>query len=953
MAERGSGPATAKGTRLSADVEPFVPKQQVIGAKWYESSPATLPRYLTTCYPFVQDPYVDRVHTSENGCNNLSQNFSELHSSYPDVSSRLSADYSLRYAYKQSSDSSLNLYAQTPLHCDDNCFSKHKYGGRGNKKKQLGQQDSTKEKPFLIQSSKETRTRKEWRNRGQNVNEAPEAGIGEQLQQPDAFGDNAAKGEDKQPNRCQNSKSKPIQKIQNESEPQTAITPEVVLSDFPVLQSPIMKQSSCDLRNSRVSSKVCEQSAKIWPSDVTTDMLFFGGPEVHTSTPEKPSPADSIDESLGTTQLPGLSNTSVKCSVPDSMTVTASTVAPPASSSSTATPSALSWARIVSQAPKKPVLSSAPPKISTRNVSQSNDDETKLKEAAGKVKKKKKKKKAKEPTAASEPNESKIIVQELPRFEDDEEFPDLASAIGSSDKANNVGQDKLFSHKQVTKPLLKPSLDEELVFSVANSHAIGGEQKLDLDQKPVQSLRKESFQEYVSSSPQKKAVEAPKKSGKKSKAPMQLDFGDMLAVLEQKQQEKKSKHTPKPIVLAVGGMFPLVSKETTASKRQPQNSGQEKVPHNPLDSSAPLVKRGKQREVPKAKKPTSLKKIILKEREERKQRRLLEEKGLNPSGCTIFSQALALDQDVNLDTQNGTAELNEDLANSAPSSPCQNLQPLSEKNSEGTCTESILMNPSRPKIHSRRFREYCSQVLSKEVDNYVTDLLKELVRFQDRLYQKDPIKAKKKRRIVMGLREVLKHLKLKKLKCVIISPNCERIQSKGGLDDALHTIIEVAREQEIPFVFALNRRALGRCVNKAVPVSVVGIFSYDGAENQFHQMIELTEEARNAYQDMLNSLEQELTAGEENSAEPLCNLTEDSTVALDRVTSQSFSEASEPEYVTTWKNLLKRQCNPNHSEAENTETSETLHCDSEEESGDSMQKFPKSVLDFECQAAIR
>lgn len=61
----------------------------------------------------------------------------------------------------------------------------------------------------------------------------------------------------------------------------------------------------------------------------------------------------------------------------------------------------------------------------------------------------------------------------------------------------------------------------------------------------------------------------------------------------------------------------------------------------------------------------------------------------------------------------------------------------------------------------------------------MTDLLKELVRFQDRLYQKDPVKAKAKRRLVLGLREVLKHLKLRKLKCVIISPNCEKIQAKG------------------------------------------------------------------------------------------------------------------------------------------------------------------------------
>lgn len=42
------------------------------------------------------------------------------------------------------------------------------------------------------------------------------------------------------------------------------------------------------------------------------------------------------------------------------------------------------------------------------------------------------------------------------------------------------------------------------------------------------------------------------------------------------------------------------------------------------------MKKGKQREVPKAKKPTALKKVILKEREERKQRRLLEEMGLVP-----------------------------------------------------------------------------------------------------------------------------------------------------------------------------------------------------------------------------------------------------------------------------------------------------------------------------------
>ncbi|XP_078252247.1 selenocysteine insertion sequence-binding protein 2-like isoform X1 [Rhinoraja longicauda] len=934
--------AHTKETRLSADVEPFVPKQQGVGVRWPESSSAPLPRYLTTCYPFVQDPYVDgqHLHTPENGSSQFSQNFTELHTSYPVMSSHLPVDYSLYYSYKQSADSALNPFAQTSLPSEDICSSKHKNSGssRGNKKKQPAQQDSEKKQSFLGQSSKEARSKKELRNQGQNINELPELSeTNEQLQRPDVFKDKITKNGNKHVNRYQHSKSKSLQKILNESELKTDITFKVASGDLPEIQSPASQQSSPDLRKSQELSKVYEQSAKVWPADDT-----------------------NVDKTLGTSRASGFPVNSEKCNVSGSTITTASSVALsslPVSSNTTS--SVLSWARIVSQAPKKPVFSSAPPKTPAHNVAQRHEDEIKVKETTGKVKKKKKKKKPKETDDTPKQIEPKITIQELPRLEDDEEFPDLASAVGTSDKTGKAVQNKFFAFCQVAD---KQCETGQPVLHVANSSGTGdGPARLDRDQKAIQVRRKESVQENRTISHLKNSMEVPKKSGKKSKIPMQLDFGNMLTVLEQKQQEKSSKHTPKPIVFAVGGAFPLVPKEPT-SKRLPQNSSQEKVPHNPLDSSAPLVKRGKQREIPKAKKPTSLKKIILKEREERKQRRLLEEKGLIPSSCGITSaqesRTLILDQNVTLDTQKELAELNdstEDLTNSTSSSPCQKLQPFSDtpKNPEEIWTKSILPNPSHQKIHSRRFREYCSQVLSKEVDTYVTDLLKELVRFQDRLYQKDPIKAKKKRRIVMGLREVLKHLKLKKLKCVIISPNCERIQSKGGLDEALHTIIEVAREQEIPFVFALNRRALGRCVNKAVPVSVVGIFSYDGAETQFHQMVELTEEARKAYQEMLNALEQELREDSRNSMEPVCNISEESIFALDVMTSQAFSEATEPEYVNTWRHLLKRQCNSNLSDTENTQTTVALHSDSEEETGDSVQDYPKSILDFECQTAIR
>lgn len=117
----------------------------------------------------------------------------------------------------------------------------------------------------------------------------------------------------------------------------------------------------------------------------------------------------------------------------------------------------------------------------------------------------------------------------------------------------------------------------------------------------------------------------------------------------------------------------------------------------------------------------------------------------------------------------------------------------------------------------------------------------------------------------------------------------------GGLDEALYTIINTCREQGVPFVFALSRKALGRCLNKAVPVSLVGIFNYDGAQvsnstlrkrvysikyqkcgvffcfffyyhswtrlffnpqDIYHKMIELSSKARRAYEVMVSNLEQ-------------------------------------------------------------------------------------------------
>ncbi|XP_021071081.1 selenocysteine insertion sequence-binding protein 2 isoform X2 [Mus pahari] len=453
--------------------------------------------------------------------------------------------------------------------------------------------------------------------------------------------------------------------------------------------------------------------------------------------------------------------------------------------------------------------------------------------------KKNKKKKEK-----SKPSYEVLTVQEPPRIEDAEEFPNLSVA---SERRHRGQSPKLHSKQQTQNDF--------------------------------------------------------KTSGKKSQVPVQLDLGGMLAALEkQQQQASHAKPSSRPVVFSVGAV-PVLSKDASLGERG-RRSSQMKTPHNPLDSSAPLMKKGKQREIPKAKKPTSLKKIILKERQERMQQRL-QESAVSLTVTSDDSQDVesgASNQTPSQDNPTGP-EKTEESVSSTPVVEGESEEPAgTEFQRDPEACQPTPDSATFPKIHSRRFRDYCSQMLSKEVDACVTGLLKELVRFQDRMYQKDPVKAKTKRRLVLGLREVLKHLKLRKLKCIIISPNCEKTQSKGGLDDTLHTIIDCACEQNIPFVFALNRKALGRSLNKAVPVSIVGIFSYDGAQDQFHKMVELTMAARQAYKTMLETMRQE-QAGEPGPQTPPSPSIQDPVQSTEEGTLVSTGE--EPHYIEIWRKHLE------------------------------------------------
>ncbi|KAM9860804.1 selenocysteine insertion sequence-binding protein 2-like isoform 2-T2 [Aulostomus maculatus] len=554
----------------------------------------------------------------------------------------------------------------------------------------------------------------------------------------------------------------------------------------------------------------------------------------------------------------------------------------------------------------------------------------------------------------SEPRQQPAVVTsteltpELLYFEDEEEFPDLATG-GTSQRSTKSESTPSQAHVQPKLPKnLLDNLPENSPINIVQTPipiTTNVPKRAKSQRKKALAAALATAQEYseISMEQQKLQEALTKAAGKKSKTPVELDLGDMLAALEKHQQAMKARQltNTKPLSLTVGTTTPFHGSGSTNLTSMLKGHQQPYLgPPNTLDSTAPRIKRGKERELPKVKRPTALKKIILKEREGKKGKTSVEQEssGQEEQGEESLNFTDDLSREPASQEENGLSVPSDASLSPASQNSPYSITPVSQGSPSSSGIGSPMASNAITKIHSRRFREYCNQVLSKDIDESVTLLLQELVRFQERVYQKDPTKAKSKRRLVMGLREVTKHMKLHKIKCVIISPNCEKIQAKGGLDEALYNVIAMAREQEIPFVFALGRKALGRCVNKLVPVSVVGIFNYSGAEGLFNRLVSLTEEARKAYKDMVSALEQEQAEEALKNDKKVPhhmghsrNHSAASAISFCSVFSEPISEVNEKEYETNWRSMVETSdaLEPAEAEASHPPPSTALHKDSE------------------------
>ena len=145
-----------------------------------------------------------------------------------------------------------------------------------------------------------------------------------------------------------------------------------------------------------------------------------------------------------------------------------------------------------------------------------------------------------------------------------------------------------------------------------------------------------------------------------------------------------------------------------------------------------------------------------------------------------------------------------------------------------------------PKIpNSGQPRSYASLIGNDEVIPLLYEMLGELMRLQ--LRSKDAKNANARRRLVLGLREVARGVRANKVTMIICANNLDEY---GVIDEKIQSIIDLAEEKEIPIIYELNKRKIGKAMGKTIKVSIVGIQNADGAQVQYKKLKRIFHHAR-------------------------------------------------------------------------------------------------------------
>uniref|UniRef100_M4C6Y3 Ribosomal protein eL8/eL30/eS12/Gadd45 domain-containing protein n=1 Tax=Hyaloperonospora arabidopsidis (strain Emoy2) TaxID=559515 RepID=M4C6Y3_HYAAE len=110
-----------------------------------------------------------------------------------------------------------------------------------------------------------------------------------------------------------------------------------------------------------------------------------------------------------------------------------------------------------------------------------------------------------------------------------------------------------------------------------------------------------------------------------------------------------------------------------------------------------------------------------------------------------------------------------------------------------------------------------------------------LAHLQGRAHTQNPRHSRRSRRFVLGMHEVRRGLLCSKIRLLVMAADQDECQV---LDDKRAELVSIAAKQGVPTLAPMNRRKLGRVLQKSVRVSCVGVYSVEGANDLFRQLLQ-------------------------------------------------------------------------------------------------------------------
>ena len=148
-------------------------------------------------------------------------------------------------------------------------------------------------------------------------------------------------------------------------------------------------------------------------------------------------------------------------------------------------------------------------------------------------------------------------------------------------------------------------------------------------------------------------------------------------------------------------------------------------------------------------------------------------------------------------------------------------------------------NPKKYTGPDANVEAYVSHIITDELNQKVSEFLSKLISWQERSRRMDPMNAKKKKRLVCGMREAAKAVKQGKVKALIVSPNVQPLSTKvsdTGEEVPSYPVDSILQDCDmhgVPVCFALTRRKMGNLLGQRKSVSLFAVLNISGAEDDF------------------------------------------------------------------------------------------------------------------------